>query len=132
VVSTLLIEAALMLSFVPRLLLDGEPLGAALWEGFFFAASSFTNTGFVPVDSGMAHFATDPWMLGTISVGVFLGSLGFPVIFALFRFARGRIRLPLHAKLTLVTTLGLVALGTLAVIGLEWANPATLGAQSPG
>lgn len=131
VVSTLLIELALMLSFVPRLLAAGDDLATALADGFFFAATSFTNTGFVPKAEGMAAYATDAWMLGTIAAGVFLGGIGFPVIFALFRFARGRIRLPLHAKLTLVTTLALVVVGAVAMIVLEWSNAATLGAQEP-
>src|SRR5690606_24870060 len=90
-----------------------------------------TNTGFVPVETGMEHFRTDPWMLTTIGVGVFLGSLGFPVVFALLRRLRVRVRLPLHAKLTLFTTLGLIVVGAIAILVLEWSNPATLAGDDP-
>lgn len=130
-ISTLIIELMLMLSLVPRLLVDGADLWSAIWKGFYFAASAFTNTGFVPTEEGVAPFATDPWFLATIAFGVFLGSLGFPVIFALLRRVRLRARLPIHAKLTLVTTIGLVVLGTVGILVLEWSNPATLAAHDP-
>ena len=83
--STLIIELILMLSLVPRLLAHGLDPWSATWKGFYFAASAFTNTGFVPTVDGVEPFATDPWFLTTIAFGVFLGSLGFPVIFAVLR-----------------------------------------------
>lgn len=127
--STLAIELALFASIFPRLLVAGFDLWTAIWQGFYLAASAFTNTGFVPLVDGMEQFVADPWMLITIAVGVFLGSIGFPVIFALFRFARLRQRLSVHAKLTLFMTLGLIVLGMIFILLLEWNNPATLGAQ---
>jgi len=45
------------------------------------------------------------------------------------RTVRFRVRLPIHAKLTLVTTIALVILGSVAILVLEWSNPATLGGQ---
>lgn len=127
--STLVIELALFASILPRLLVAGFDLWTAIWQGFYLAASAFTNTGFVPLVDGMEQFVADPWMLITIAVGVFLGSVGFPVIFALFRFARLQQRLSVHAKLTLFMTLGLIVLGMIFILLLEWNNSATLGAQ---
>jgi Trk-type K+ transport system membrane component len=129
--SALIIEVALTLVLIPRLLLYGLDPWAATWKSFYFAASAFTNTGFVPTEAGVEPFATDPWFLSVIGLGVLLGSLGFPVIFALLRLARTRARLSVHVKLTLVATLGLALLGALAILALEWSNPATLGAQDP-
>lgn len=128
-VSVLAIEIALTLLFVPRLLIAGFEPWTALWQGFYYAASAFTNTGFTPNVGGLEPFATDPWMLGTIGIGVFLGSLGFPVIFALARFAKSRARFSVHVKLTLVTTLILLAAGTIVIGALEWSNAATIGGQ---
>ena len=55
-----------------------------------------------------------------------MGGLGFPVILECLR-ARFRWRkLPLHAKLVLTVTAGLIAFGTLAILALEWDNPRTL------
>jgi Trk-type K+ transport system membrane component len=130
-ISVFAIEIVLTAMFVPRLLLAGSNPWQALWEGFYFATSAFTNTGFVPHTSSLAPFATDPWMLGTIAIGVFVGSLGFPVIFALARRFRKPGRLSIHVRLTLVTTLVLIVLGAIAIYAIEWDNPLTLGAQAP-
>ena len=130
--STLIIEALLSLFIIPRLLMEGLDGWTATWQGFYFAASAFTNTGFTPNIEGMAPFTTDPWMLGILALGVFLGSLGFPVIFALARKWRTPRRLSVHVKLTLVTTFILIILGAVAILALEWSNPDTLGGQQGG
>jgi trk system potassium uptake protein len=130
-ISVLTIEVALTALIAPRLLLAGSDLWRAVWEAFYFATSAFTNTGFVPHVSGLAEFATDPWMLSVIAIGVFLGSLGFPVIFALAKGWRTPHRWSIHVKLTLVTTLVLIVIGAIALGALEWNNPNTLGGQDP-
>ena len=131
-ISALAIELVLSLVIIPRLLVEGLDVWPAIWQGFYFAASAFTNTGFVPTVGGMEAFAQDPWMLGAIGTGVFLGSLGFPVIYA---FARG-LRKPrlwsLHVKLTLVTTIVLMILGMIIYIVLEFDNPKTFGSLNAG
>lgn len=127
--SALVIELVISAAIIPRLLVEGFDPWTAIWQGFYFASSAFTNTGFVPYVEGMTPFAADPWMLSAIAVGVFLGSLGFPVIFALARRVKFRTRLSVHARLTLVTTALLIVLGAIATLVLEWGNPATLGAQ---
>ncbi|WP_231606597.1 TrkH family potassium uptake protein [Salinibacterium sp. NK8237] len=129
-ISALAIEIVLSLVIIPRLLVEGYDVWPAIWQGFYFAASAFTNTGFVPAVSGMEAFAQDPWMLGAIGVGVFLGSLGFPVIFAVVRNLKDGARLSVHARLTLFTTVLLIFLGALAVLILEWNNTNTIGGQS--
>ena len=135
IVSMLVIEAILTAFIVPRLIADGYGFWSALWNGFYLAASAFTNTGFVPMPEGLAPFATDFYLLTVIGFGVFLGSLGFPVIFALYRYARARgwrthKRLGLHVKLTLTVIVLLFFVGWIAIAALEWDNPATLGTQS--
>lgn len=130
-VSVLTIEAILTFLITPRLLARGEDAWTAVWQGFYFATSAFTNTGFVPHTEGMAPFANDAWMLTVIGIGVFIGSLGFPVIFALTKGWRGRHRVSIHVKLTLATTLILIVAGAIAIYALEWNNSKTLGAQDP-
>lgn len=130
-ISVLSIEAILTAFIVPRLLINGQDLWTSIWQGFYFAASAFTNTGFVPHVEGMAPFATDPWMLSVIALGVFVGSLGFPVIFALTKGWRGKHRMSIHVKLTLATTTILIVFGAIAIYALEWNNSRTLGAQGP-
>lgn len=128
-ISVFAIELALTALLVPRLLIHGTAPVDALWQSFYLAASAFTNTGFTPTTEGISPFSRDPWLLGVLGTGVFLGSLGFPVIFVLARRLRHRMRLTVHARLTLVTTGALAVAGGLAILALEWSNPATLGAQ---
>ncbi|KIP52204.1 TrkH family potassium uptake protein [Leucobacter komagatae] len=135
-VSLLVIEAGLTLLITPRLMADGMDFWHALWNGFYLAASAFTNTGFVPLAGGLESYLGDYYLLTVLALGVFLGSIGFPVIFALYRYVvKGspkRRHLGLHAKLTLATTLIFVILGWLLITSLEWNNPATLGAEPVG
>ncbi|QZY53438.1 TrkH family potassium uptake protein [Leucobacter tenebrionis] len=130
--SLVVIEAALTILITPRLMVAGYDFWHALWNGFYLAASAFTNTGFVPLPGGLAPFDTDVYLLTVLAIGVFLGAIGFPVIFALYRYVTGggwraHKRLGLHAKLTLTTTLIFVIVGWVAIGGLEFANPDTLG-----
>ena len=135
-ISLLVIEAALTVLITPRLMADGMDFWHALWNGFYLAASAFTNTGFVPLAGGLEPYLGDYYLLTVLALGVFLGSIGFPVIFALYRYVvKGtdkRRHLGLHAKLTLATTLIFVVLGWLLITSLEWNNPSTLGAEPVG
>ena len=135
--SLVVIELALTVFITPRLIAEGYDFWHALWNGFYLAASAFTNTGFVPLPGGLEPFATDTYLLSVLAVGVFLGSIGFPVIFALYRYVigggwRAHKRLGLHAKLTLTTTLLFVVFGWLAIAALEFNNTRTLGSQNLG
>src|SRR5690606_31406841 len=129
--SALIIEVVVAITIYPRLLAAGFDGWTAVWQSFYYAASAFTNTGFTPNPDGLAPFTGDPWMLSMLALAVFLGSLGFPVIFALARGWRNPKRWSVHVKLTLTTTLGLIVLGGIALTLLEWNNLATLGAQDP-
>lgn len=135
--SVLVIELALTALIAPRLMAEGYSFWRSLWDGFYLAASSFTNTGFVPLPGGLAPFETDIYLLSVLAVGVFLGSIGFPVIFALYRYVTGggwraHKRLGLHTKLTLTTTIIFVIFGWLLIAALEADNPATFGSQNFG
>ncbi len=127
--SALIIELVITALVVPRLLLAGFDLWTAIWQGFYISLSAFTNTGFVPFADGMEQFASDVWMLSVLSIAVVLGAVGFPVIFALARWARFRTRLSVHARLTLVVTLILIIVGAILILLLEWNNSSTLGGQ---
>ena len=140
IISVFAIEAVLAAIIIPRLWGSGLDLTSALWQGGYLAVSAFTNTGFVPLVDGLAPYQADPIIVLTIGVGVFLGSLGFPVIYALIRAVRiarlrrrkktlQHARLGMHAKLTLVTTTILLVVGALIIGALEWGNDKTLGGQ---
>jgi len=131
-VSVLAIEVGVALLLFPRMLLEGvDPLSAA-WESFYFSTMAFTNTGFLPTSEGLDPYANDPWFLGALMIGVFLGAIGFPVIYVLTRNFRRPRRWSLHVKLTLLTSGLLLVLGALAYFVLEFNNPRTMGDMDVG
>lgn len=128
--STLLIELLVALALFPALIVAGIPPLEALWEAPFYAAMAFTNTGFTPNPGGLVPFADDYILLTTLMVGVFLGSIGFPVIYTLWKHVWHVRRWSLHAKLTLITTTVLFVVGAAAFLILEFNNPKTFGSMN--
>ncbi|MGC5172666.1 TrkH family potassium uptake protein [Microbacterium sp. DT81.1] len=126
--STLVIEAGLAILLYPSLLIGGVDPLTALWEAPFYAAMAFTNTGFAPNPGGIAAFANDYFFLTVLMTGVFLGSIGFPVIYTLWRHVWHVRKWSLHAKITMITTVFLFFAGAVAFTVLEYNNPKTFGA----
>lgn len=127
-VTSVTLEAAIALVLLPRLLTLGRDVGDAAWNSVFYAVSAFNNAGFVPTAEGLAPYAGDWWFNLPIILGVFIGSLGFPVILNLARQRTDVGRWKLHTKLTLAMSGLLVAMGAVGVAVLEWRNERTLGA----
>jgi trk system potassium uptake protein TrkH len=127
IVTSTVLEVAIALVLIPRLRIVGDSWGEAAWHGVFYAVSAFNNAGFIPTEEGLEPFAADWWMLLPIIIGVFIGSLGFPVILNVARTWRRPRRWSLHSKLTIATSGALVASGSVLVAAFEWTNPRTLG-----
>ncbi|WP_454050792.1 TrkH family potassium uptake protein [Cellulomonas sp. Marseille-Q8402] len=127
IVTSTALEVAIALVLIPRLRIVGESWGESVWHGVFYAISAFNNAGFIPTEEGLEPFADDWWMLLPIIIGVFIGSLGFPVILNVARAWRRPRRWSLHSKLTLTTSAALVVFGSVVVAAFEWTNPRTLG-----
>lgn len=128
--SILIIELVVAALMFPRILIERGEIGTALWESVYFAIMSFTNTGFVLSRGGLDPFVADWWFLSVLMLSVFLGAVGFPVIFVVFRNLRRPRRWSLHAKLTLTTTTLLFVLGAIAFFALEFSNAKTFGPVS--
>jgi trk system potassium uptake protein TrkH len=107
------------------------PFLTALVDSFYYSLMAFTNTGFIFSEAGLTPYVADYWFLSWLMVGVFLGSIGFPVIYAVLRNHRRPRRWSVHVKLTLVTTAVLVVAGTAAYVLLEWNNRATFAPLAP-
>ncbi|WP_354570419.1 potassium transporter TrkG [Glaciihabitans sp. UYNi722] len=131
-VSVLVIEIAVAILLLPKMLIEGVPFLSGLWESFYFSVMAFTNTGFQPTSSGLTPYAHDVWFLGVLMVGVFMGSIGFPVIYVLSKNLRKPKRWSLHVKLTILTTLILFILGAVAFFVLEFDNRKTFGDLDAG
>jgi Trk-type K+ transport system membrane component len=133
--SAVVIEGAVAVVLFPRMLAHGIPVGESILNSFYYSAMAFTNTGFVPNAAGLAPFATDYVFLGALMVGVFLGAIGFPVIYALarnLRRKRRQQRWSVHVKLTVVTFLLLFVAGAAIYLVLESDNPKTFGQLGAG
>jgi Trk-type K+ transport system membrane component len=72
-------------------------------------------------------FADDPVVTLSISVLVFAGALGFPVLVELHRSWRTPRSWSLHTKLVMVMMTALFLIGTAMYLLLEWSNRRTLG-----
>ncbi|NKG19191.1 potassium transporter TrkG [Paeniglutamicibacter terrestris] len=132
ITTSVAIEVALALMLIPRFLILGEPFGQALWHGVFYSISAFNNAGFTPHSDGLVPYEMDLWILVPLMLGVFLGSLGFPVLMVLLAHRFNSKKWTLHAKLTLLVTGILLVGGTLLWAAAEWSNPNTIGGLNAG
>ena len=131
-VSVLVIEAIIAILLFPRMLIQGVSVLDAAWQSIYISAMAFTNTGFLPLENGLAPYAGDVWFLGVLMLAVTAGAIGFPVIYVLSRNLRKPKRWSLHVKLTLATFGLLLVLGAMAYFILEFNNPLTFGSMDGG
>ena len=103
------------------------PFGRAVWEGVFHAVQSFNNGGFALYGDSFVRFVTDPWICLPVSLGVIVGSLGFPVLFELAREWNKPGCWSTHTRLTVWGWLLLTSIGFMIFLSFEWSNPRTLG-----
>lgn len=130
VLTTVVAEAALALVLVPSFAIRERSLLDGLWHGVFYAVSAFNNAGFVTHEGGLAPFADDLSIMVPLMVGVFVGSLGFPVFLVLIVHRWHARKWTLHAKLTVSVTVMLLVGGALVWTALEWTNTDTIGGMS--
>jgi len=100
----------------------------ALWMGVFHAVSAFNNAGFDIIGGfkSVTVYNRDPVVLLDIAFTIILGGISFTAIIDTVR-TRSFRHLMLDTKMVLVTTAALLLVGTLGLLGIEYANPSTLG-----
>ncbi|MDN3482665.1 potassium transporter TrkG [Arthrobacter sp. APC 3897] len=125
--TTVVIELILALVMAPRFMILGESAGQAIWHAVFYSVSAFNNAGFTPHSDGLVPYDEDLWILIPLMVGVFLGSLGFPVIMVLLQSKLHIRQWNLHTKLTLLVTGILLVGGSILWGAFEWFNTRTIG-----
>lgn len=107
------------------------PLSEAIGHAVFHSVSAFCNAGFSTFSSNLSSFVSDPVVNLTIAFLIILGGLGFIVLSELHSYKRGK-RISLHTRLTALTTIFLLLLGTVTIFCLEYSNPDTFQPLSPG
>ncbi|GHC72848.1 potassium transporter Trk [Nocardiopsis terrae] len=129
---TLLFEGVLLVLLTLRWWLAyGLSLPDALYTGVFHSVSAFNNAGFSLYSDSMVGYATDPWITVPLALAVIAGGLGFPMWVELWRFSRRRgepRHWSVHARITMGMSAGLLLIGLVTFLALEWNNPATMGA----
>ncbi len=133
---TFLVEGTGALILTLRFLTE-YPLKKALWMGVFHAISAFCNAGFdilgfITPGASLAAYRGDVVINLTLSALIAIGGLGFFVWNDLLMLRQKNHRLSVHTRLVLWTTGILLIGGTLAILALEWNNPATLGGMPVG
>lgn len=102
----------------------------SLWHGVFDAVMAFNNAGFSLNTDSLARYAADVGVILPMSIAVFVGAVGFPVLAELYRDWRRPSRWTIHTRLTVWGSLVLLVVGVVSFLLLEWNNPHTLGDQS--
>ena len=116
----------LFLRFLPQF-----GAGRALAWGVFHAISAFCNAGFdlfgyIAPGQSLIIFNDDPVICLTLMALVTIGGLGFLVWEEMARVRKFK-NFSVYTKLVLLMTAGILMIGTVVILCLEWNNPDTLG-----
>ena len=102
--------------------------------GFFHSISAFCNAGFDLMGSISGQFSSltslydNSLVMITVSLLIILGGLGYPVILDVLH-TRSFKKLNVHSKLVITSTIILLLIGFLFILGVEYNNPDTLGSM---
>ena len=139
---TLIVEFVGAVLCLPVFVADYGARG--IWIAVFHSISAFCNAGIDIIGpNSLVPYATDLWLNLVTIVLIVIGGIGFVVWWDVIRVTRDlknrRIHrrmyfrsFSLHTKITLVTTLVLIAGGWVMYLLLEWTNPETLGRFGTG
>ena len=108
----------------------------ALRWGIFHSVSAFCNAGFdifgaIAPGQSLIEFNADPVVLLTLSALIIIGGLGFLVWENIVQ-KRSFGKFSVYARMVLLMTAALLAVGWVGTCLLEWNNPETLGGMTVG
>lgn len=102
------------------------PLEEAFYLSVFHSVAAFCNAGFSTFSNNLEGFVGDPLVSLTVAFLIVSGGIGFLVLrelkLVLGRRTKPRPRLSLHSRLVLVTSGGLIGVGTMLILVMEWHN----------
>ncbi len=97
----------------------GDSAADALWRGTFTAISAFCNAGFALQSDSLVPYQTNPLIVHVVAILIIAGGMAPATCLAVPRWLRGK-RTPIAAKISLTTTVVLLALGTFIILAFEW------------
>lgn len=107
--------------------------GMAVWHSLFHSVSSFCNAGFdifgAEGGGSLTRYNNDPLVILPTAALVILGGISFLVAWDVFR-KRTFGRLSLDSRVVIAMTIGLLVLGTIVLLAMEYSNESTLGPMS--
>lgn len=126
----------LALRFVPEF-----GFASGLFVSLFLAVSAFCNAGFDNLGAySLQEYVQDPLINLVITTLIILGGIGFSVWFDVTHNIQSIIKnkcksgwkrsyrmLKIHTRLAINMTLGLIVIGTLVFLVVEWNNPNSIG-----
>lgn len=125
---TFAVEAIAVVSYYIFWDMEFSSQGQRFLFSVFHAISAFCNAGFSLFTNSLAdvHNATNWGINITTILLIILGGLGFTVVWEIIqRKSESQIwrrRLSVHARVVIVTTITLLAIGTVVILALEWSN----------
>ena len=108
-----------------------DTFGESLWHGVFDSVMAFNNAGFSLHPDSLTSYAGDYAVILPISIAVFAGSVGFPVLAELYQGWRHPKMWTIHTRLTIWGSLILLVIAAGTFVAVEWNNAATIGGLSP-
>ncbi|OAG27403.1 TrkH family potassium uptake protein [Thermodesulfatator autotrophicus] len=119
-VYTFTAEALIALGLLLCFLGQGLKIKNAFFQAVFHAVSAFCNAGFSTFKDGLIDFQKNYLVLMLITLAIFLGNVGFPIVYELLSLLKEkRRRLSLHFRLTVYTHIVLIVFGALAFLLFE-------------
>lgn len=109
---------------------EGVPFDKALFEGCFTAVSGFCNAGFSLQSNNLIAYQNSPAILATVGILIVLGGLAPATSLLIPAWLQGR-TIPAAARITLLTTVILILIGSLLILLFEW-NGALAGLNIVG
>ncbi|MEO0093478.1 MAG: TrkH family potassium uptake protein [candidate division WOR-3 bacterium] len=115
------IGTILLFGYFARL---GMPIGYAFGHAIFHSVSAFCNAGFSTFSNNLTGFTNSFFIPIVISLLLISGGIGFIVISDIYKtwITKKNLRLSVHSKIVLTTTLILIISGTAILLLLEWNN----------
>lgn len=104
------------------------PFAKAIWYGIFHSVSFFNNAGFSLFSNSLMDYKFDIIVNFTATTLIIVGGIGYFVILELYYFRKKQLtRISTHTKLTITTTLALIAASLGLFLTLEWENTKSIG-----
>jgi len=116
---TFVAEGIGAMSLFGAFFLGGDPFFPALWRAIFTAISAFCNAGFALQSDSLISYNDNFYVLHVVAFLIIFGGLA-PATSILIPSWLSKKKIPVHARIALVTTLILLFSGTLFILAFEW------------